>query len=99
MGMLVHLLALFTGFIGPLVLWLIKKDESAYIDYHGKEALNFQITMFIAFLVAFVLVFVLIGFLLLPLLFLGNIIFPILAAVAANRGEYYRYPISLRIIT
>src|SRR6478735_7706961 len=45
LGMLCHLLGILTGFLGPLVLWLVKKDSSAFLDHHGREALNFQITV------------------------------------------------------
>lgn len=99
MSMLAHILGIVLGFIGPLIIWLIKKDESAFVDYHGKEALNFQITLFIAYMVSFVLAFVLIGLLLIPILFLVQLILPILAGVAANKGEYYKYPATLRLVT
>lgn len=104
MGMLCHLLGIFTGFVGPLILWLIKKDQSAYIEHHGKEALNFQISimlyMIAAFILTFILVFV-IGPLAFPLLFLLGIVFlvlEILAAVAAQKGELHRYPLCIRFI-
>ncbi len=98
MGMLAHLLAIVLGFIGPLIIWLIKKDESAFVDYHGKEALNFQLTLFIAWIGAFVLSFVLIGLLLIPILLLVQLIMPIIAGMAANKGEYYKYPATLRLV-
>jgi uncharacterized Tic20 family protein len=104
MGMLCHLLGIFTGFVGPLILWLIKKDQSAYIDHQGKEAVNFQISvmlyMIAAFILAFILVFV-IGPLSFPLLFLlvlAFLILEILAAVAAQKGELHRYPLCIRFI-
>ena len=96
--MLIHLLALVSGFIGPLVLWLVKKDESRFVDHHGKEALNFQVSMLIFWIITFVLAFVLIGFLLMPVLIVFNFLFPILAAVSANKGELYRYPFAIRLI-
>lgn len=99
MAMLAHLLALVSGFLGPLIIWLIKKDESPFVDHHGKEALNFQITMLIAWIVAFVSILILIGFVLIFVLFIAQLLFPILAAVAANKGETYRYPATLRIIS
>ena len=61
MAMLCHLLAIFTGFLGPLIIWLIKKDEDPFVDEHGKEALNFQITVFIAMFVSGILTMVCIG--------------------------------------
>ena len=87
--------------LGPLVVWLIKKNESAYVDYHGKEALNFQITMFGVDICAVVVGIATCGIgliVLLPLVVLANIILTILAAMAANRGEMYRYPFTLRLV-
>ena len=99
MAMLCHLLAIFTGFLGPLILWLVKKDQSPYIDEQGKEALNFQITVAIALFVSGLLTYVCIGAFLLPLVWLGNLIFCIMACVAANKGEHYKYPVSLRLVS
>ncbi len=98
LAMLAHLLGIVSGFVGALIIWLIKKDQSAYVDEQGKEALNFQITMLIAFVGAWILVFILIGALLFPLLLVVNLVFCILAAVAASKGEHYRYPIAIRLL-
>ena len=104
-GMLCHLSALaglFTGIgfiVGPLVVWLLKKDEMPFVDDQGKEALNFQITMALAFCVCWVLAFVLIGLLLMPLLALFDLVLVIIATIKANEGEHYRYPFALRLIT
>lgn len=103
MAMLCHLLSIFTGFLGPLILWLVKKDSSRFVDHHGREALNFQITVFIASLcvgsVAFVLMFFVIGILLIPVLMAIGVLAlvgEIMAALAANRGEWHRYPCTIR---
>lgn len=98
LAMLAHLLGIVSGFIGALIIWLIKKDQSAFVDEQGKEALNFQITMLIAFVGAWILMFVLIGALLMPLLLVANLVFCILAAVAVSKGEHYRYPVALRLL-
>lgn len=98
MGMLLYLLALFTGFIGPLVLWLVKKDSSRFVDDHGKEVLNWCITMAIAYFVCFLLMFIVIGIFLLPLLILAHVIFTILGAVQAGHGASYRYPYAIRLL-
>jgi uncharacterized Tic20 family protein len=98
MAMLCHLLGLFTSFVGPLILWLIKKDEMKFVDDQGKEALNFQITVLIASIAASLLTFICIGFLLLPAIGIADIVFCILATVAANKGQAYRYPVTLRLI-
>lgn len=99
MALLCHVLAIFTSFIGPLIIWLIKKDQSSFIDHHGKEALNFQITVLIAYIVSYVLVFVAVGCVLLPAIGVANLVFCILAALAANNGQLYRYPLTIRLIS
>ena len=85
--------------VGALVIWLIKKDDSAYVGSQALEALNFQITIAIGWIVAMILSVILIGVLLFPVLFIVNLIFCILAAMAASRGENYRYPFAIRLIT
>jgi len=101
-AMLCHLLGLFTCFIGPLILWLLKKDEDPFIDNQGKEALNFQITVAIAFIIAAILtpflVFVCIGFALIPAVGIADLVFCIIASVKAGNGEAYRYPVSIRFV-
>ena len=98
MGMLCHLLAIFTGFLGPLILWLVKKDEDQFVDSQGKEALNFQITVIFAIIASYILMIVFIGFLLLMATIVCNIIFCIMACVAASKGQNYRYPVCIRLI-
>ena len=98
MGMLCHLLGLFTCFVGPLVLWLIQKDKMPYVDYHGKEALNFQITVAIAYVISGISAACFIGLVLLPIVGLADLILSIMACVASSRGEYYKYPWCLRLI-
>jgi uncharacterized Tic20 family protein len=84
--------------LGPLIVWLIKRGDSPEIDAHGKEALNFQISMLIYNLVAGVLCLLLIGFALLAVLHILNVVFVILAAVKASEGQMYRYPLTIRLI-
>jgi uncharacterized protein len=103
-GMFAHLSALagfiipFGSIIGPLVIWLTKGKEIEFVGTEAKEALNFQITMLLAFIVAWVLVFVLIGFLLLALLAVADLVLVILAAISASKGQPYRYPFALRLV-
>ena len=103
-AMACHLVALagfiipFGNVLGPLIVWLIKKDTMPLVDQHGKEALNFQITLFIGYLASFVLMLVLIGFLTFFVVWIGGLVFMIMATMAANRGEWYRYPINLRLV-
>lgn len=97
-AMLCHLLGLFTSFLGPLIIWLIKKDQDKFVDDQGKEALNFQITFIIAWVVGFLSILICIGVILLPAIAICNLIFCIMGAVKANNGELYRYPVNLRLI-
>lgn len=82
----------------PLILWLMKRNESPYIDEHGREALNFQISMTIYATVALALAFLLVGFLLLPPLAIFHFVMMVIASVRASQGEHYRYPLTLRLI-
>ena len=95
-AMLCHLLGLFTSFVGPLIIWLLKKEEDPFIDEQGKEALNFQITVAIAYVAATLIPVA--GCFLAPAVWVVNLIFCIMACVAANKGEHYRYPVSLRLV-
>ena len=96
------LLGVFLHFPGhilaPLILWLIKRDESPELDAHGKEAVNFQISMLIYNVVAAFFCLVLIGFFFLAVLWVLNAIFVIIAAIKASDGEFYRYPMTIRFI-
>ncbi len=97
---LVGLLGNGIGFlIGPLVMWLIKREDDPLIEEQGKEAVNFQLTMFLAIFVSALLVFVLIGIPLLIMFGLMMVIFPIIAGVKTSNGEHYRYPISIRFLS
>ena len=98
LAMLAHLLGIVSGFVGALIIWLMKKDQSAYVDEQGKEALNFQSTMLIAFVGAWILMFILIGMLLIPLLLMANLVLCIITAVAASKGEHYKYPLAIRLL-
>ena len=96
------LLGLFFHFLGhifgPLIVWLVKRGESTEIDAHGKESLNFQLSMLIYDAVAAILCLVLIGFPILILLWVLNTIFVIIASVKASEGQLYRYPFTIRFI-
>ncbi len=95
-GMLCHLLAIFTGFLGPLIIWLVKKDTSPFVDDQGKEALNFQITALIASCAC------IFGFCFVHILFiavqLARIVFCVMATMEASKGVAYRYPVTFRFI-
>lgn len=103
-AMFAHLSALagfiipFGNIIGPLVIWMIKKDQMPFVDDQGRESLNFQITVTIAALVCLVLFVVLIGMLLLPLVGLAALVLTVIAGIKANEGVTYRYPFAWRPI-
>jgi uncharacterized Tic20 family protein len=109
---LIHL-STFAGFLGipfaniiaPLVIWLIKTDKSLFVDFHGKEAINFQISLLIysfAIVVGFILAIVLISivmlFVLIPALFIFWIVPVVVAAIKASQGEWWEYPLSIRFL-
>ena len=91
-------------FIGPLIIWLVKKDTMPFVDDQGKEALNFNITVGIAFFVLFLLAVLTLGIGLIiavPLWIIIGIawlVFTIIAAIKANEGVAYRYPFTLRLV-
>ena len=105
-AMLAHLLGALLGIIGPLIIYLTKKDESAYVEDQGKEALNFHITLIIAYLVSSVIYSVIsvvtcgIGmFIPIPLaVWIWQIVLGIIASTKASKGEWYRYPATMRMI-
>ncbi|MFC2133495.1 DUF4870 domain-containing protein [Bacteroidota bacterium] len=104
-GMFCHLSALaffvfpFGNIIGPLIVWLIKKEEYAFVDEQGKESLNFQISITIYSIGAAILIILLIGIPLLIGLFFLDFVLVIVAAVRANDGIHYNYPLSMKIIS
>jgi uncharacterized Tic20 family protein len=100
LALLTHLSGIILSFIVPLVIWLTNKDKPGkeWLNDQAKEALNFQITVAIAWVIAIVLSAIAIGFLLYPVIWIGNLILCILAGVKANEGVAYRYPFALRLI-
>jgi uncharacterized protein len=103
-GMFCHV-AVFAGciiplgnIIGPLVIWLIKKDQYPFVDYNARQALNFQITLLLALLASALLAFVLIGILMLIGIGIFALVVTIQAIMASGRGQYYSYPCSITFI-
>lgn len=86
------------GLIAPILIWQLKKEQMPELDEHGKEVANFMISTFIYGLVCFVLTFLLIGIPLFVVLAIASIVLPILGAIKANNGEFYRYPFLIRIL-
>jgi len=95
---LVHISPLLLGFVGPVIVWAIYKDRSRWIRLHATEALNFSILASIVYVVSYILMFVVIGFITFPVMWVVSLIFAIMAAMAANRGEYKPYPFNARMI-
>lgn len=104
-AMLCHLSALagfvfpFGNLIGPLVVWLLKRAEMPQVERHGKESLNFQITVTIAALICIPLMFVLIGFALIFVVAIGALVLTVMATVKVSNGEFgYAYPFTIRLL-
>lgn len=100
MAMLAHLLGIFTGFLGPLIIWLVKKEDSKFVEAAGKEALNFQITILIVYVALAVVSCVTLGFgaiLYFPAMIVA-IVFMVIATINSTKGELYKYPINIRLI-
>ncbi len=104
MGMLAHLLSLagivipLGNIIGPLIIWLMKKDTHPFVDDQGKESLNFQIMVTVVLFITALTICIGIGFVLLPIVGIVAIVFSIIAALKANEGVAYRYPVNIRLI-
>lgn len=94
----IYVISFFTVFIGPLIIWLLKRNDSAFIDYHGKEYLNFIISYSVYSLVSVVLMFVLIGFFTIWVIGILTVVFTIVAAIKAYQGQEYRIPFVFRLI-
>ena len=95
---LAHIGPIIIGFVAPLVIWLVYRERGQYVADQAKEALNFQITLTIAATVSAILMVAIIGFVLLPIVAIGGLVLMIMAAIAANKGEAYRYPLNIRFI-
>jgi uncharacterized protein len=98
LAMLCHILVYIGGIMAPLIIWSMKKEEHPFLDDQGKESLNFQISLIIYSFITIVLCFLIVGFLLLPILAIYSMVMPLIAGLAASKGEHYRYPFILRII-
>ncbi|MDG0843572.1 DUF4870 domain-containing protein [Staphylococcus equorum] len=96
MGTLIYVLSFFTSLIVPLIIWLIKREDSPFIDKAGKNYFNFLLSYVIWSIVASIAMFIIIGFILLPIIAILNFIFTIVAAVKAYNGEDYLPPFSIR---
>lgn len=95
---LIHIGGIFFNFIPSLIGYLVLKDRGPLIREHTLTALNFQLTMLIALVVGYILTFVVIGIFLILAVYVVTLIFSIIAAIAANKGESYKYPLSIQFI-
>jgi uncharacterized Tic20 family protein len=92
---LVHIGGLFFSFLAPLIGFLVLKDRGPFVRAHTATALNFQLTILIAYIVGAILSIVVIGIFVIMAAYVLNIVFCIIAAVKANRGEWYTYPLTI----
>ncbi|MFH1754078.1 MAG: DUF4870 domain-containing protein [Candidatus Latescibacterota bacterium] len=104
-AMICHMIALVgllgngIGFlIAPLIVWLLKREDHPFVDQQGKEAVNFQITMFIVLFLSLILALVVVGFVFMIIVAFIMTIFPILGAIKANAGIDYKYPFTIRFL-
>ncbi len=95
---LVHIGGLFFGFLVSLIGYIVLKDRGPFVRAHTATALNFQLTLIIAEIVGWITVFFLVGFVILAAVYVLRIVFSIIAAVAANRGEWYTYPLTIAFV-
>ncbi len=86
------------SFVGPLVIWLVKKDESAFVEDQAREALNFHLVVFVALLVSSAMLLCVVGIVVLPVVWILGIVLSIVGAMKANEGVRYRYPWIFRIV-
>jgi uncharacterized Tic20 family protein len=98
MAILSHILTLVVGFIAPLIIYLVKKDSSPFATAHAKESLNFQITLFIAFIISIFLWVIIIGFFITWLLGIAALVLVIVATIRASEGKLYKYPFSIKFV-
>ena len=98
-ALLAHLSIFVLSIIGPILILVLLGKRSAFVADQAREALNFHLTVLIAGLVSFLLCFVLIGFVLLPIVIVGSMVLGVIAALQANQGIPYRYPLTLRLVS
>lgn len=87
------------GFLAPLIIWMMKREEDPFVEYHAREALNFQITLIIYVLASIALMFVLIGFITIVVVLIFALVVMVIAGIKASNGEFYRYPLIFRFVT
>ena len=98
LGMLIYATSFFTTIIGPIIIWLIKREESSFIDYHGKQYFNFVISYFIYSIIAGISIIILVGMILVPVVAVSAFVFTIIAAIKAYNGETYQIPFIIKFL-
>ncbi|GAA1466151.1 membrane protein [Microbacterium thalassium] len=96
---LIHLGGLFFGFIAPLIGYLVLKDRGPFVRAHTATALNFQLTLLIVYVAGYILTFVIVGIFVLIAAGILALVFSIIAAVKANQGQWYQYPMTIRFVS
>ena len=100
MAILSHILAIVPGIgiLAPLVIYLVKRNEGSFVEFHARESLNFQITVILAYIISVILILVLVGIFLLWVIPVVNIVLVIVATLRASEGRWYRYPFCIRLV-
>lgn len=98
MALLAHLLGIVIGFLGPLLIWILKKDDDAFIEDQSKEALNFQLSVLILYVICGATSCLIFPIFIAAAAWIGVLILSIIAAMKANEGQKYRYPLTIRLI-
>lgn len=96
---LTHVGGILFQWLAPLIAYLVLKDRGAFVRAHTATALNFQLTLLIAYVVGYITAFIFIGFLVILAAWVLAIVFGIMAALAANRGEFYTYPLAIKFVS
>jgi uncharacterized Tic20 family protein len=97
-ALVAHIGTIVLGFIAPLIVLLVKGNESPTVRAHAVESLNFQITAAIGYVASSFLMIILIGFITMPIIWIAAVVFAIIATIAASKGEPYKYPFALRLV-
>jgi uncharacterized Tic20 family protein len=84
--------------LGPLVVWLVKRGEDPYAEWHAREALNFNLSVMLYTIASAILILALVGIILLPVVLVSWFVLVIVGAVKASNSEYYRYPMTIRFV-
>lgn len=100
LSLLGHMVLPFVSIIAPIVIYVTKRETSPYVEDHARDAINFQITLILYHLIAIPLAIVTcgVGAVLVPIAYILGLIGMVMAAIAANRGEYFRYPMTFRLV-